>query len=456
MVCRTPTNSAICNSTTQTGALLSYNNEGALKGWSQSGTNGAFLYQDGTQRVEQKTSSNITIYVGNLEELTFTNGTLVTTQAFYYANGTRFAVSSNGVISYLASDALGSSSETFSQAGAVTGAQLAKPYGSSRYVSGTIPTDYRFAGQHADAATGLDYFNSRYYDPQAGQFTSADSVLPGGGFDPLGLSPFAYVEGNPETSTDPSGHCSTEACLENLNGGPTGTPVGDEYGGNTAPATSSTPAGPWWAAALTAFANYAGSVHDLAQKGWNSGNPTLIGQAALEAAPAGLAAGLLAVGLVIVGGAALAAATSINVATVATGAMAIGATGQAILSGLSGDTGSGGATAGAAGDSALFRPGPFAEGSVPSGGPGSVSLAEQRGVNSLGGQFGCHSCGASEPGTPSGNWVGDHQPVSRWADGQPQDLYPQCLACSRQQGLDVINALRQGFNPYADWFGGEP
>ncbi|HLJ81070.1 MAG TPA: RHS repeat-associated core domain-containing protein, partial [Ktedonobacterales bacterium] len=56
-------------------------------------------------------------------------------------------------------------------------------------------------------ATGLDYYNARYYDPLASQFTTADSVLPGGGYDPLGLSRYAYVEGNPETRTDASGHC---------------------------------------------------------------------------------------------------------------------------------------------------------------------------------------------------------------------------------------------------------
>ena len=80
------------------------------------------------------------------------------------------------------------------------------PYGQIRYSNGTMPTDYGFTGQHADSTSGLDYYNARYYDPLARQFTSADTVLPGGGFDILGLSRYAYVEGNPETSSDPSGH----------------------------------------------------------------------------------------------------------------------------------------------------------------------------------------------------------------------------------------------------------
>jgi RHS repeat-associated protein len=74
-----------------------------------------------------------------------------------------------------------------------------------------MPTDYGFTGQHSDAATGLDYYNARYYDPLAGQFTSADPVLPDGGFGILGLSRYAYVEGNPETLTDPSGDTACRA-----------------------------------------------------------------------------------------------------------------------------------------------------------------------------------------------------------------------------------------------------
>jgi len=33
-----------------------------------------------------------------------------------------------------------------------------------------------FTGQYADAVTGLDYYNARYYDPVAGVFLSADTV----------------------------------------------------------------------------------------------------------------------------------------------------------------------------------------------------------------------------------------------------------------------------------------
>lgn len=51
----------------------------------------------------------------------------------------------------------------------------------------------------ADTSTsGLDYYNARYYDPVLGQFASADTKQ--------GPNRYAYVAGNPETLTDPTGH----------------------------------------------------------------------------------------------------------------------------------------------------------------------------------------------------------------------------------------------------------
>jgi RHS repeat-associated protein len=59
-----------------------------------------------------------------------------------------------------------------------------------------MPTSYGFTGQRLDPS-GLQYFNARYYDSSVGQFTSADSVQ--------GPNRYAYVSGNPETMTDPTG-----------------------------------------------------------------------------------------------------------------------------------------------------------------------------------------------------------------------------------------------------------
>jgi RHS repeat-associated protein len=102
-----------------------------------------------------------------------------------------------------------------------------------------MPTAYGFTGQLTDSASGLDYYGARYYDPLAGQFTSGDSVVPGGGFDLWGLSRYAYVGGNPIARTDPTGHriaCEDDpscgGCVINCGGGGDNGGSGDNGNGD--------------------------------------------------------------------------------------------------------------------------------------------------------------------------------------------------------------------------------
>lgn len=217
MTCRAPTSATTCAGT-QTGAQLGYSAAGSLSSWASAPSapaSSASLLYDGqgnrvAQQVTQSGTATTTIYVGSLEELV-TSGATTSTQTYYYANGNRFAMAVNGTFSYLAGDQLGSVNTAVQAIGWSQSTALYDPYGGVRYSTGTMPTDYGFTGQHADASTGLDYYNARYYDPMAGQFASADSILPGNGYDVFGLSRYAYVEGNPVIRTDPSGR-STVLC----------------------------------------------------------------------------------------------------------------------------------------------------------------------------------------------------------------------------------------------------
>src|SRR5579885_3480700 len=51
------------------------------------------------------------------------------------------------------------------------------------------------------AFSGLDYYNARYYEPAVGIFLSADSKEG----NTMGMDPYMYVGGNPETYNDPTG-----------------------------------------------------------------------------------------------------------------------------------------------------------------------------------------------------------------------------------------------------------
>jgi RHS repeat-associated protein len=237
MTCRAPSNPSTCAGT-QTGAQLAYNNEGELQSWqnapSSPTTTAQFLYDGQGQRVEQSmtqsSTTTTTVYVGDVEEVSTSGGTTTTT-AYYYAGVKRIGLSVNGAISYLASDGLGSATVTLSSSGSATAAELFAPYGGVRYSSGTMPTSYGFTGQRSDTASGLDYYGARYYDPLAGQFTSGDTLVPGGGLDLWGLSRYAYVGGNPIIRVDPTGH---DDCVDDGNGNlycGSGDGGGDNSGG---------------------------------------------------------------------------------------------------------------------------------------------------------------------------------------------------------------------------------
>ena len=91
-----------------------------------------------------------------------------------------------------------------------------------------------------------------------------------------------------------------------------------------------------------------------------------------------------------------------------------------------------------------FEPGPYAGESIPARSPSQVfTPAERAEINRIGQTTGCHTCGATNPGTKSGNFVPDHQPVSSLSPpNTPQRLYPQCIDCSKEQGLEAARQLR--------------
>jgi RHS repeat-associated protein len=86
-----------------------------------------------------------------------------------------------------------------------------------------------------------------------------------------------------------------------------------------------------------------------------------------------------------------------------------------------------------------LQPGPHAGDSIPARGPERDFTPEERdAINDIGRTKGCHTCGSTDPGTKSGNFVPDHQPPNALNPaGSPQGLYPHCIACSRTQGGQI-------------------
>ena len=98
---------------------------------------------------------------------------------------------------------------------------------------------------------------------------------------------------------------------------------------------------------------------------------------------------------------------------------------------------------GLAGDDTL-KPGPYAGKSIPARGPArDFTLEERTQINEIGKKTGCHTCGTTNPGTKSGDFIPDHQtPNALNTDGEDQRLYPHCRACSLRQAGQVTQAKR--------------
>jgi hypothetical protein len=87
-------------------------------------------------------------------------------------------------------------------------------------------------------------------------------------------------------------------------------------------------------------------------------------------------------------------------------------------------------------------PGPFAKEWMPAPPNRRLTRNQQSEINRIGRKWGCHTCGYTDPRTPSGNVIGDHQ-VPR-SLGEPTRIYPHCLFCSATQGGLVRGYKRRG------------
>ena len=76
-------------------------------------------------------------------------------------------------------------------------------------VPNNVETRYGFTGQEKDVS-GLYYYVARYYDPDLGRFTQADTLLDG-------LNRYAYCANNPVRYVDPTGNTHGEAYWDAYN-----------------------------------------------------------------------------------------------------------------------------------------------------------------------------------------------------------------------------------------------
>ncbi len=209
MLCRNTdtTSGHTCSGSSPTGATMTYDAQGRLNSWTApSGTsaNEYMLYDNEGNLVLTRTvtpsGNTSTIDFGFTETVLTSSST--TTAKYYFVDGQRLAVQVGSTFSYLIPNLEGSPTVALSSTGSVSAVQLFLPYGASDFAWGTMPTPHNYTDQLLDSQMGLLYYNARYYDPVSDQFLSADHVLGNSS----GMNPYGYVQGNPETYSDPTGY----------------------------------------------------------------------------------------------------------------------------------------------------------------------------------------------------------------------------------------------------------
>jgi len=210
------TSRSITNGTSLLTYTLSYDGLDHLVRWNdtQTTTNEEWYMYDGAgQRVLRRSqtgtgtsNTKYTVYAFGVQDDVYDGSGASSSDKYYYSlAGHLLGELNGGKTKFLLTDLLGSvvaSISNTANSAAVLGNQVYGPYGNGSYSKGTITTPKGYTGQYNDTLTTLDYFNARYYDPAVGVFLSADTVLGNGS----GENPYAYVGGNPETWSDPSGH----------------------------------------------------------------------------------------------------------------------------------------------------------------------------------------------------------------------------------------------------------
>ena len=164
-----------------------YDGDG-LRAWKQIGSSKRYFLYDGTQPVEEVSSS----------------GTLIATTTFG-ANGLVSRRSSNSSTFY-AFDERGNVAQRLNSSAAVTVSELYDAYG-TRTATAAQPDPFGFGGQagyYTDTETGLILCTHRFYSPLDGRWLTRDPMGYAGG-----VNLYGYVGNDPVKWVDPSGYDQT-------------------------------------------------------------------------------------------------------------------------------------------------------------------------------------------------------------------------------------------------------
>ncbi|MDO8705512.1 MAG: RHS repeat-associated core domain-containing protein [Sulfuricaulis sp.] len=204
------------NMTTRAGRTITYSSfNKPISIGGASGTT-ALAYDAHYNRVYKSAPGVTTTYVGKLYEKTV-SGTTTTQKNYLYAGSNLVGAYSiiNGTPNtrYFHTDHLGSVEVITNETGGVVQRLSYDAFGKRRNVNGTDATSITaqttrgFTRHEQDDEVGLVNMNAREYDYVLGRFITADTIIPGAK-NSQSYNRYSYVNNNPLTAFDPTGHWS--------------------------------------------------------------------------------------------------------------------------------------------------------------------------------------------------------------------------------------------------------
>lgn len=186
---------------------MTWDPDGHLATAATSGGTSAYVYDADGNRLLRRDPGSTTLYIGSTE-LTLNTATGAVSGTRYYPTdgGPTIARTSDGRLSYIASDLNGTGTTAIDAASLGATRRAFKPFGEERGAQpapGEWLGEKGFVGGTQDKATGLTHLGAREYDPKLGRFLSVDPVIDTS--DPQQLQGYLYANNSPLTFSDPSG-----------------------------------------------------------------------------------------------------------------------------------------------------------------------------------------------------------------------------------------------------------
>ena len=187
---------------------LGYDAENRMVSVSGGGMSASMIYDGDGKRVQSTINGVVTRFVGSFYEVS-----AGVVSKYYFLGGARVAFRRGASLYYPLGDHLGSTAVTTNTSGEKISELRYKPFGETRFESGTTPTEYKFTGQFSNELEfGLYFYNARWYDAAIGHFAQADSIVPVSTQGVQAYDRYAYSNNNPVRYSDPSGHRVTPGC----------------------------------------------------------------------------------------------------------------------------------------------------------------------------------------------------------------------------------------------------